>query len=164
MTDLIVNMIVAGVFATVVLDIWQRVLHAATGIPPTNWGIVGRWFGHMPRGRFVVHEAIGEAAPVANEAAIGWIMHYLIGVIYGVVYVGLFVVVLAGTPTLLNGFLFGLALVVIPWFLMQPCLGLGPMGAKAPNPNIPRYGALAAHCIYGVALYGGSVLHTALAG
>ena len=158
MAYLIVNMVVAGVFATVVLDVWQRVLHAATGIPPTNWGIVGRWFGHMPRGRFV-HTAIGEAEPVAGEAAIGWIMHYLIGVIYGVAYVGLFTVVLAGTPTLLNGFLFGLASVAIPWFLMQPCLGLGAMGSKAPNPNIPRYGALAAHCIYGVALYGGSALH-----
>jgi len=160
MSNLLLNMIVAGVFATIVLDIWQRILHAATGIPPTNWGIVGRWFGHMPRGRFM-HAAIGEAEPVAGEAAIGWTMHYLIGVLYGVVYVGLVVVVLSSAPTLLNGFLFGLASVVIPWFLMQPALGLGAMGAKAPNPNIPRYTALAAHCIYGVALYGGSSLHMA---
>lgn len=161
MTGLVMNMIVAGVFATVVLDIWQRVLHVATGIPPTNWGMVGRWFGHMPRGRFV-HEAIDEAEPVTGEAAIGWTMHYLIGVIYGVIYVGLFVLVLSGAPTLLNGFLFGMASVVVPWFLMQPALGLGTMGSKTPNPNIPRYTALAAHCIYGVALYGGSVLHAAM--
>jgi len=163
MNNVVTNMIVAGVFATVVLDIWQRFLHAATGIPPTNWGIIGRWFGHMPRGRFM-HTAIGEAEPVAGEAVIGWVMHYLIGVLYGVVYVGLFAVVLSGAPTLLNGFLFGLASVVVPWFLMQPALGLGAMGSKAPNPNIPRYTALAAHCIYGIALYGGSALHLATAG
>ena len=163
MNGLVMNMIVAGVFATIVLDIWQRVLHAATGIPPTNWGMVGRWFGHMPRGRFV-HKAIDEAEPVMGEAAIGWTMHYLIGVIYGVIYVGLFVLVLSGAPTLLNGFLFGMASVTVPWFLMQPGLGLGLMGSKAPNPNIPRYTALAAHCIYGVALYGGSVLHMSMLG
>jgi hypothetical protein len=162
MNGLAMNMVVAGIFATVALDIWQRILHAAMGIPPTNWGIVGRWFGHMPRGRFM-HVAIGEAAPVVGEAAIGWIMHYLIGLAYGVAYVWL-MVALFGAPTLLNGFLFGLASVVIPWFLMQPCLGLGVMGAKAPNPNIPRYSALAAHCLYGVALYAGSALHMALAG
>jgi hypothetical protein len=156
------NMIVAGIFATVVLDVWQRILHAATGIPATNWGIVGRWFGHMPRGRFM-HGAIGNAEPVAGEAAIGWTMHYLIGVLYGVVYVGLIVIVLSGAPTLLNGLLFGLASVVIPWFMMQPALGLGAMGSKAANPNIPRYTALAAHCIYGVALYAGSALHAAMA-
>jgi hypothetical protein len=161
MTDMIVNMIVAGVFATVVMDVWQRILHAATGIPPTNWGIVGRWFGHIPRGRFV-HESIGDAEPVANEAAIGWIMHYLIGIGYGVVYVWMMAALFDG-PTLMNGFLFGLASVVIPWFMFQPCLGLGVMGAKAPNPNIPRYTALAAHCLYGVSLYAGSAIHSALA-
>jgi hypothetical protein len=162
MNNLAINMVVAGVFATVVLDIWQRILHAAAGIPPTNWGIVGRWFGHMKHGRFV-HEAIGEAAPVAGEAVIGWIMHYLIGIAYGVVYVGM-MVWLSDGPTWLNGFVFGLASVVVPWFLMQPCLGLGAMGSKAPNPNIPRYTALAAHCIYGVALYAGSAIHAAMAG
>jgi hypothetical protein len=162
MDGFISNAIVAGIFATVILDLWQRVLYAATGIPATNWGIVGRWFGHMPRGRFV-HEAIGEAEPVANEAIIGWTMHYLIGIIYGVVYVGLMVFVFSSTPSLLNGFLFGLASVVIPWFVMQPALGVGIMGSKAPNPAVPRYTALAAHCLYGVALYGGSALHRALA-
>lgn len=163
MTGIVMNMIVAGVFATLVLDIWQRILHAAAGIPPTNWGIVGRWFAHMPRGRFM-HEAIAEAEPVTGEVAIGWAMHYLIGILFGVAYVGLFVIVLASAPTLLNGLLFGLASVVVPWFAMQPALGLGVMGAKAPNPAIPRYSALAAHCIYGVALYAGSALHTAMAG
>lgn len=162
MSNLAVNMIVSGIFATVIFDIWQRLLHAATGIPATNWGIVGRWFGHLPKGRFV-HESIGAAAPVANEAALGWFMHYLIGIGYGVVYVGMMVALFDG-PTLLNGFLFGLASVSIPWFMFQPCLGLGFMGSKAPNPNIPRYTALAAHCLYGVALYAGSAIHTALGG
>ena len=53
---------------------------------------------------------------------------------------------------------------MIAWFLMQPALGLGVMGAKAANPAIPRYTALAAHCILGVALYAGSALHAAMAG
>lgn len=162
MNGLAMNMMAAGIFATLVFDIWQRALQAATGIPATNWGMIGRWFGHIPRGR-LVHASIGEAAPVANEAAIGWIMHYLIGLGYGVVYVGM-MTALFGGPTLLNGFLFGLASVVIPWFMMQPCMGLGMMGAKAANPNIPRYGALAAHCIYGVALYAGAALHAAMTG
>lgn len=161
MNNLAINMIVSGVFATVVFDIWQRLLQAATGIPPTNWGIVGRWFGHIPRGR-LVHESMADAAPVANEAVLGWFMHYLIGIGYGVVYVGMMVALFDG-PTLLNGFLFGLASVVVPWFMFQPCLGLGFMGSRAPNPNIPRYTALAAHCLYGVALYAGSAMQTALA-
>ena len=163
MEGLIQNAIFAGIVATVILDVWQRVLHAFTGIPATNWGIVGRWFAHMPRGRFV-HAAIADAEPVDREALIGWTMHYLIGIVYGLAYVGLIAGVLAGTPSVLNGFVFGLASVIIPWFIMQPALGLGFMGAKAPNPAVPRFTALAAHCIYGVALYAGSALHTTLFG
>lgn len=157
------NAVVSGLVATVLLDLWQRVLKLATGIPPTNWAMVGRWFGHMPSGRFV-HGAITEAAPIANELALGWLMHYLIGVLYGLVYVGLIAVLMAGTPSLVNGFVFGLVSVVVPWFLMQPALGLGVMGAKAPKPAIPRYTALTAHCLYGLALYAGSALHRGLMG
>jgi hypothetical protein len=161
MVGFIQNAIVAGVVATVILDIWQRVLHVVTVIPPTNWGMVGRWFGHMPRGRFM-HEAIAEAGPIDNEVATGWIVHYLIQIIYGVVYVGLIVIVLSATPSLLNGFIFGAASVVVPWFVMQPALGLGIMGSKAPNPAVSRYTALGAHCIYGMALYAGSALYTSV--
>jgi len=162
MDGFIPNAIFSGIVATVILDVWQRALHAVAGIPPTNWGMYGRWFGHMPRGRFM-HEAIAEAEPVGNEVAIGWTMHYLIGTSFGVIYVGLIVIVLSGTPSLLNGFIFGAASVAVPWFMVQPALGLGIMGSKAPNPAVPRYTALAAHCIYGMALYGGSALHTFLA-
>ncbi len=161
MDGFIVHAVVAGVFATIVLDLWQRVLHRVGGIPPTNWGIVGRWFAHMPRGRFV-HAAIADAEPVANEAVIGWVMHYLIGLGYGLVYLGVVVMLPGGTPTLLNGFVFGLLSVVVPWFLMQPALGVGVMGSKAPNPAVPRYGALAAHILYGVALWAGAALSRAL--
>ncbi len=162
MDGFIQNAIVSGVVATVILDIWQRVLHVVTGIPPTNWGMYGRWFGHMPRGRFM-HEAIAEAEPVGNEVAIGWTMHYLIGTSFGVIYVGLIVIVLSGTPSLLNGFIFGAASVAVPWFMVQPALGLGIMGSKAPNPAVPRDTSLIGHCIFGVALYAGSALYTVLA-
>lgn len=150
--------VAAGLVATVLFDLWQRLLRAATGIPPTNWGLIGRWFAHMPRGRFM-HEAIAEAAPVENEAAIGWVMHYLIGQIYGFVYLSVAVALPAGEPTALNGLLFGAASVVIPWFMMQPALGLGVMGAKAANPAIPRYTALAGHSLYGLGLYAGAALY-----
>lgn len=161
MGDFVQTAVVAGVVATLLLDIWQRLLQAVSGIPPTNWGLVGRWFGHMPRGRFM-HAAIAEAAPVGNEAAIGWTAHYVIGVLYGFAYLGLVAVLPSGAPSLLNGFLFGATSVVVPWFVMQPALGLGIMGSKAPNPAVPRYTALAAHCIYGVALYAGASLSAIL--
>lgn len=162
MIDLVASAICAGVFATLALDIWQRLLMAVTGIPPTNWAMVGRWFGHMPAGQFR-HDKIAQSATIPNELLLGWILHYVIGILYGLIYVGLVSLILSSEPTLLNGFIFGAVSVVIPWFVMQPGLGLGVMGARAPNPSIPRYTALVAHCLYGWALYGGWKLFSVIA-
>ena len=29
--------------ACVIFDVWQRIFHRMTGIPPSNWAMVGRW-------------------------------------------------------------------------------------------------------------------------
>ncbi|WP_193370652.1 DUF2938 family protein [Pelagibius marinus] len=148
---------VSGVFATIVLDLWQRVLFVISGIPPTNWALIGRWFAHLPRGRFI-HRPIGESAAVPGELALGWVMHYLVGLIYGFVYVGLMTYGFDRLPSVSNGAAFGAASVVIPWFILQPGLGIGVMGRLAPNPLVPRLNALVSHIIYGIALCAGSWL------
>lgn len=148
---------VAGVFATAVLDLWQRLLHAAAGIPPADWALIGRWFAYIPRGR-LVHRPIGGSAAVPRELALGWTMHYLVGLAYGFAYLGLMVYGLDRPPSLLNGLVFGACSVVIPWFIMQPGLGIGVMGRLAPNPAVPVLNALASHVIYGVALFAGARL------
>ena len=61
---------VSGLFATVMLDLWQRLAHALAGIPPANWAFIGRWFAYLPRGRFV-HRPIAATAAVPGELAFG---------------------------------------------------------------------------------------------
>ncbi len=150
----------AGLFATLVLDLWQRLLFAVTGIPPANWALIGRWFAHLPRGRFI-HRPIADSAAVPGELALGWTTHYLVGLIYGFVYVGLMVYGLDRPPSLVNGAVFGAASVVIPWFILQPGLGIGVMGRCAPNPAVPILNAFVSHVIYGVALFIGTWLAAA---
>lgn len=150
----------AGFVATVVLDLWQRLLFAVTGIPPANWALIGRWFAHLPRGRFI-HRPIADSAAVPGELALGWGMHYLVGLVYGFAYVGLMVYGLDRPPSLVNGAVFGAASVVIPWFILQPGLGIGVMGRCARNPAVPILNAFTSHVIYGVALFAGTWLTAA---
>ena len=49
------------------------------GAPSLDYAMVGRWIGHLPRGR-LTHPGIARSAPVAGERAIGWIAHYAIGI------------------------------------------------------------------------------------
>ena len=78
------RIVVAGLIATAILDLWQQLVRFAFGAPITNWAMVGRWVGHFREGRFV-HRDIGKARPVEGERAIGWIVHYIVGVGYAFV-------------------------------------------------------------------------------
>jgi len=69
----VIEVIVVGIIATLAMDLWQRLL-AIAGLPPANWGPIGRWVAWFPRGVFV-HRPIMATAPVRGEIAIGWVFH-----------------------------------------------------------------------------------------
>ena len=80
-SDFLVRILLIGAGATLVMDAWALFIKRCFNIPGLNYAMVGRWIGHLPRGRFI-HPNIGKAEPVAAEAAIGWIAHYAIGVAF----------------------------------------------------------------------------------
>src|SRR6476659_4585173 len=77
-----------GIGATALIDLWALARRELLGIAPPDYGLVGRWLAHMPRGRFV-HPSITAAAPVRGERMIGWIAHYLIGISFAAVLFGI---------------------------------------------------------------------------
>ena len=62
--------LLVGTGATLATDLWAQLLRRALGIPAMDWALVGRWFGHLVRGRFT-HPSIAQALPVRGERAIG---------------------------------------------------------------------------------------------
>lgn len=128
---LLVQYLVTGIIGTVVLDLWQLLYRRLTGLPPTSWAMIGRWVGHFRDGQFVQQD-IGKAAPVRNEAILGWVVHYVVGIGYAVAY--LVLTRLLGTePSLVSAVLFGAISVSVTWFLIEPILGAGVMAANVPD-------------------------------
>lgn len=154
---MILECIVSGVVATLFLDIWQQILKAATGLPASNWGMVGRWFAGAAKGEFF-RGPVAQKPPVANEAAIGWIGHYATGIVYGFVYVPLMRYGLKIEPSLINGLVFGAVSVVVPWFFFMPAMGAGVMAKNAPKPIIPCLQSFASHVAFGLGLAVGAIL------
>ena len=150
--EFVFRAILIGVGATAMMDIWAVVMKRAFGVPSLNYGLVGRWLGHMRNGRFV-HETITEAPLIAGERIIGWSAHYVIGVVFA--GLSLFVLGLdwARDPTPLPAVLFGIATVSAPFFVMQPCMGLGFAASKTPKPNIARLRSVIAHTVFGFGLF-----------
>jgi len=146
-----------GIFATVCIDIWATFANKILKFPRTNWAMVGRWVGHIPGGKFI-HHPVSASAPVKNEALIGWVFHYLIGIFYAAVYVVYVSIALNNVPTFMSALIFGWITLLSPWFIMQPGLGLGICAVKAPRPNLVRLQNLIIHSVFGIALYYGWVV------
>jgi len=147
------RVLLVGVAATALLDIWQLALSWVFGLPRTNWAHVGRWVSGLRSGA-LQHTSIAAAPSVAYERTIGWATHYVIGVIYAALYL----LVLAATsrsPDIVSAVIFGLVTVAAPWLILQPGLGAGYFASNTPKPNQTRALNLLSHLVFGIGLYVG---------
>lgn len=155
--ELLLKGVWMGIVATVCLDVWAAIAKYLLGLPTADWALVGRWFGHMPRGVFV-HRPIAGSAPIRNELALGWIGHYLIGVIYGLAYLYLIQAALSSEPSPASGLGFGLATLFAPWLVLQPAMGAGVFASRTQRPRLVRLTNVSMHAVFGASLYLGWLL------
>ncbi|TKI02281.1 DUF2938 domain-containing protein [Martelella alba] len=53
--------LVVGIGSTLILDLWVSLVKKVAGIPPTDWGMVGRWLTGILRGNIVLDNRITRA-------------------------------------------------------------------------------------------------------
>jgi len=147
----IAHIVLVGIGATAMMDAWLWLL-SRLGVPTAGIAMVGRWVGHFARGDFA-HAAISKAPPIPFELGLGWLTHYLVGIVYAVVLVSLQGSAWLHQPTLLPALVFGAATVVAPWLVMQPAMGAGFLAMKTPAPLKNCLRNLANHAVYGAGLY-----------
>lgn len=144
--------VVVGLGATLFMDVWALFMKRAFSIPLTNYCLVGRWLRHMPEGTFM-HASIAAAPQKRSECTVGWIAHYVIGIVYALVLVAIVSGSWLARPTLLPAMLFGIGSVLVPYLIMQPSFGLGIAASRTPQPTRARLRSLMAHAAFGVGLY-----------
>lgn len=158
-SSLMIDTILIGIGATAVMDVWGVVRKPLLGIAPPDYGLVGRWLAHMPSGRFR-HDAIAKAQPMRGERLIGWLAHYLTGIAYAGILIGIWGHDWIQQPTPGPALLVGIVTVAAPFLLMQPGMGAGIAAARTPKPNAVRLQSLITHAVFGLGLYvTGWVLH-----
>jgi hypothetical protein len=154
MLEFVYLAVLIGAGGTALLDLWARLLNRLFGLPLPPWHLVGRWFAHMPRGRFVHRAGIGQTPPVANELAIGWGMHYLVGICFATALLLIWGVEWAHSPTFLPALIVGLVTVGAGWFMLQPGMGVGVACSGAPKPNVARMQNVVGHVVFALGMYG----------
>lgn len=140
-----------GLVATALMDAWLMLL-SRLGVPMAGFAMIGRWVGHMARGRFV-HAAIARAPAIRGELALGWLTHYAVGVAYAAMLVAWQGSTWLARPTPLPALIFGVLSVAAPWLVMQPAMGAGLLARKTPAPLKTSLRNLANHTVFGIGLY-----------
>jgi len=156
-----IEIVIVGVVATTIMDLYQQLIRMVSGLARTNWALVGRWLALMPRGRFL-HDTIADAPAVSGEDSIGWLFHYFMGIVFAGAYLIIVYGPMASEPNIANGLVFGLVTLVFPWLVLQPALGFGVCAAKLPNRGTVRTQNFASHLVFGSGLYIGAMVAQAL--
>lgn len=150
--DTLLLSVLIGVGATALIDLWAIARKRLLGIPALDYALVGRWFGHMARGRFR-HERIAAAPSMPWERLIGWSAHYLTGIVFAALLLALWGPEWARQPSIGPALLVGVGSVLAPFLLMQPGMGAGIAASRTPRPAAARVQTLVTHTIFGVGLY-----------
>lgn len=140
-----------GIGATVIMDLWLMLLKRM-GVPSLNFAFIGRWVGHLLRGR-LAHEAISKAVPIPGELAWGWLTHYTVGVAFAALLVLVEGAAWLMSPTPLPAVAVGVFTVLVPLFVMQPAMGAGFASSRTPTPLKNCLRSLTNHTVFGLGLY-----------
>ena len=150
--NILVGSILVGAGATAVMDLWAIARKRVFGIAAPDYGLVGRWISHMARGRFR-HDRISGSPPVQGEFLVGWTAHYLVGIAFAGILLGICGITWIRNPTIVPALLVGVGTVVAPFLVMQPGMGAGIAASRTPRPSAARLQSLLTHGIFGLGLY-----------
>ena len=150
--DLLISTVVMGAGATLLMDAWGWLRQPLFGLNRPDYALIGRWFGHMPRGRFR-HDAIAASPSIVAERLLGWTAHYAIGMSFAALLLAWQGTAWIDRPTLAPALALGIVTVAAPLFLMQPGMGLGVAASRTPRPAMTRLQALITHTVFGIGLY-----------
>ena len=153
MENLAIPALLIGAGATAVMDLWAIARKHLLGMSLPDYGLVGRWLAHMALSWRFHHDRISAAPAVHGERAIGWIAHYLIGIAFAALLIGLCGTEWVRQPAIGPALLVGVGTVAAPFLLMQPGMGAGIAASRTPNPAAARIQSLITHAVFGVGLY-----------
>lgn len=140
-----------GIGATAMLDLWLQLLRRL-GVATQGLGLIGRWVGHLLRGR-VAHAAIARSEPIAGELALGWLTHHAVGVAFAALLVLTNGRAWLAAPTPGPALAVGVLTVFAPLLVMQPAMGGGFFASKSASPLKSCARSLLNHTVFGLGLY-----------
>ena len=149
---LIFQGLISGIIATIIFDLFNISLKFAYNIDKPKWNFLGRYFLGYKEGRYI-RSSLQEDDDVENELLWGYIIHYLIGIIYGLFYVFINLLIF-DYPSLLIAYVVCFITVLGAWcYLMPFAYNLGFFASKSDQQFKTLTQNLIGHFIFGTGLF-----------
>ena len=149
--------LLVGIIATFIFDLFQLSLSYAYKIRKGKWDIVGRYFCGLRKGVYFRLDIFNEPS-VQYELIIGYATHYVIGSIFGLIYI-IFNVIFFNEPSFLLALIVGFSTVMGSWCIMMPyAYNMGFFASHEKKQKELLVQNLIAHFIFGIGLYTGYLL------
>jgi len=149
--------LLSGIIATFIFDLFQISLSYAYNHKKKKWDLVGRYFWGLRKGAYFRFDILNESS-VKYELVIGYIVHYTIGSIFGLIYV-IINIILFNEPSFLLALILGFTTVLGSWCIMMPyAYNIGFFAIREKKQKELLVQNLIAHFIFGVGLYIGYLL------
>jgi len=146
-----------GIIGTIIFDLFQISISYAYKIRKGKWNLVGRYFWGLRKGKYFRLDLFNEPS-IKYELIIGYVVHYIIGSIFGLIYI-IFNTILFNQPSFLLALIVGFTTVLGAWCIMMPYAhNVGFFACREKNQKELLVQNLIAHFIFGVGLYSGYLL------
>ncbi|WP_434777927.1 DUF2938 family protein [Neisseria sp. Ec49-e6-T10] len=149
--QILIKIIILGVGATAIMDMLGHVRNILLGIKSLDYSIVGRWILSWHDRKFF-HPNIWASPKKRQEKTVGWLAHYLIGVIW----VSILIFVQNSwldKPDFISAMILAAITSLFPFLLMQPAFGLGLFACKTTRPIKSIINTLISHFFFGVGIF-----------
>ncbi len=154
---ILINGIISGIVATIFFDIFQIVALFAYGAKKSNWALIGRYFIGITRMQFIQNNLINENEE-KNELIIGYLLHYIIGAIFGVIYI-VVNYIFYDSPSFYLAISIGFITVLFGWCIIMPfAFNAGFFASKMEDQKKILLQNLLAHYFFGTGLFFGLLI------
>ena len=149
--------IISGIVATLIFDLYQLSLSYAYNIQKSKWDLIGRYFVGFKDKIYTRHD-IENDTYVGHELLFGYIVHYVVGSMFGIFYV-ILNKILFNDPSMLLAIIVGFITLFGSWCIIMPfALNIGFFASKKDEQRQIIVQNLISHYIFGTGLFIGYIL------
>jgi len=153
----IIKGLLTGIIATIIFDIFQFSLSYAYNIDKSKWHLIGRYFFELKDKKYFREDIINDNE-IKNEIYYGYLAHYIIGSIFGIIYVTLNILIF-NEASLLLALIIGFITILGAWCILMPfAFNIGFFASKKMEQKQILTQNIINHFIFGIGLYIGYVI------